>query len=198
MDLKIKSKLWIEFDGWPVFGRDRGFLLEAIETDGETISYDYLILSAGSISHFFGIPGVETHAYGLKTLEEAVALKNHIICSFEQAARETDEDRLVRLREMGIDARLGATVREVTPESVILMGQEAIGYFGSLFTLPTSSVSATGWWYSLTGPGIICSTNGRSALFSLPRCPPFPNHPVVPTSPVGKMASHEDDQRAID
>ena len=33
---------------------------------------------------------------------------------------------LVRLREMGIDVRLGAKVRGVTPEAVILMGQEAI------------------------------------------------------------------------
>ncbi len=61
-----------------------------IETDGEAISYDYLILATGSISHSFGVPGVESHAYFLKTLEEAVALKNHIICCFERAARETD------------------------------------------------------------------------------------------------------------
>jgi len=46
-------------------------------------SYDYLILSAGSITHSFDIPGIEAHTYYLKTLEEAVALKNHIICCFE-------------------------------------------------------------------------------------------------------------------
>ena len=64
-----------------------------LETDGEAISYDYLILSAGSITHSFDIPGIEAHTYYLKTLEEAVALKNHIICCFEGAARETNEDR---------------------------------------------------------------------------------------------------------
>ncbi len=64
-----------------------------IETDGEAISYDYLILAAGSVSHTFGVPGVETHAYFLKTLEEAVLLKNHIICCFERATRETDAAR---------------------------------------------------------------------------------------------------------
>ena len=61
-----------------------------IETDGEAISYDYLILANGSVTSTFGVPGVEEHAYFLKTLEEAVALKNHIICCFEAAARETD------------------------------------------------------------------------------------------------------------
>jgi NADH dehydrogenase len=64
-----------------------------LETDGEAISYDYLILSPGSITHSFDIPGVEAHAYYLKTLEDAVILKNHIICCFEGAARETNEDR---------------------------------------------------------------------------------------------------------
>ncbi len=64
-----------------------------IETEGASIPYDYLILAAGSVTHSFGIPGVQAHAYGLKTLEEAVALKNQIICCFEEAAREEDEVR---------------------------------------------------------------------------------------------------------
>ena len=64
-----------------------------LKTDGKEISYDYLILSTGSITHSFDIPGVEAHSYYLKTLEEAVTLKNHIICCFEGAARETNEDR---------------------------------------------------------------------------------------------------------
>jgi NADH dehydrogenase len=64
-----------------------------IETDGESISYDYLILASGSVTSTFGVPGVEENAYFLKTLEEAVALKNHIICCFETAAREPDSER---------------------------------------------------------------------------------------------------------
>ena len=62
-----------------------------IETDSETVSYNYLILATGSITHSFGIQGVDDNAFFLKTLEEAVALKNHIICCFEAAAREIDE-----------------------------------------------------------------------------------------------------------
>jgi NADH dehydrogenase len=68
-----------------------------IETDGETISYDYLILANGSVTSTFGVPGVEEHAYFLKTLEEAVTLKNHIICCFEAAAREPEAERRKRL-----------------------------------------------------------------------------------------------------
>jgi len=64
-----------------------------IESDGETIPYDYLILANGSITSTFGVPGVKEHAYFLKTLEEAVALKNHIICCFEAASREKDAEK---------------------------------------------------------------------------------------------------------
>ena len=64
-----------------------------IETDSENVDYDYLILGTGSITSTFGIPGVEENAYFLKTLEEAVALKNHIICCFEAASKEPDTQR---------------------------------------------------------------------------------------------------------
>ncbi|WP_333653157.1 winged helix-turn-helix domain-containing protein [Dissulfurispira sp.] len=33
-DMEIKSKLWIEVDGEPVFGRGRRFLLQAIDKYG--------------------------------------------------------------------------------------------------------------------------------------------------------------------
>lgn len=61
-----------------------------VMTEKEAIPYDYLIMAAGSVTHTFGVPGIEENAFGLKTLEEAVHLKNHIICCFEEASRETD------------------------------------------------------------------------------------------------------------
>jgi len=64
-----------------------------IETDSGTISFDYLILSCGSVTATFGVPGVDEYAYFLKTLEEAVVLKNHIIGCFETASRETDSGK---------------------------------------------------------------------------------------------------------
>jgi NADH:ubiquinone reductase (H+-translocating) len=56
-----------------------------VEIDGEpAVPYDYLILAAGSSTSDFGIPGVEEHAYPLKTLPDAVRLRNHILTTFEQ------------------------------------------------------------------------------------------------------------------
>ncbi|HLS89201.1 MAG TPA: NAD(P)/FAD-dependent oxidoreductase [Sphingobacteriaceae bacterium] len=60
--------------------------------------YDYLILAAGSVTNFFGLPGVADHAFGLKDLPEAVALRNHVLGCFEAAARELPgEGRRARL-----------------------------------------------------------------------------------------------------
>ena len=66
---------------------------KCIETDGGAVEYDYLIIGTGSVTSTFGVPGVDECAYFLKTLEEAVTLKNHIICCFEAASREIDEAR---------------------------------------------------------------------------------------------------------
>ena len=57
--------------------------------DGE-LSYDYLVLAAGSRTNFFNIPGIEQHAFDLKKLSQAEELRNHILLLFERASREPD------------------------------------------------------------------------------------------------------------
>jgi NADH dehydrogenase len=207
-----------------------------VETDNEYFSYDYLILATGSVPHSFGIPGIENHAFFLKTLEEGVALKNHIICCFERAARQTDEARhtgiltfviagggatgveyagalnelihgpivkeyrnidfnsvriilleaaeglvsnmpesirsytLRRLRKMGIEVRLQTKVVAVTPESVLLHGQE---------TIPTETVV---WTAGVRGEplaslsGILTTRDERVSV--LPTLQ-IPDHPQI-------------------
>ena len=57
-----------------------------VAIDGEpALPYDYLILAAGSSTSDFGIPGVQEHAFPLKTLPDAVRLRNHILSTFEAA-----------------------------------------------------------------------------------------------------------------
>jgi len=60
---------------------------KVVRTNEYELPYDYLILATGSVPHTFSVPGVWDHAFFLKTLEDGVALKNHIICSFEKAAQ---------------------------------------------------------------------------------------------------------------
>ena len=51
----------------------------------DDVEYDYLILAVGSSTSDFGIPGVDEHAFPLKTLPDAVRLRNHILRTFERA-----------------------------------------------------------------------------------------------------------------
>ena len=56
------------------------------------IPYDYLIVAAGSVNHYFGVDEVARHGFDLKTLEDAVVLRNHILQQFERAAWSDDPD----------------------------------------------------------------------------------------------------------
>ncbi len=55
-------------------------------TEGPEIPYDHLILAPGSLTAFFGVAGAEEHAFTLKSLEDAVRLRNHLLACFERAA----------------------------------------------------------------------------------------------------------------
>lgn len=63
---------------------------QQVHTTASTISYDYLILATGSISHFFGIPGADSYTFTMKAMEQGVALRNHILHLFERAERVQD------------------------------------------------------------------------------------------------------------
>lgn len=47
-------------------------------SSGSKYHYDYLVLTAGSVTNYFGIPGLEEYSYGMKTVPEALKLKQHI------------------------------------------------------------------------------------------------------------------------
>ena len=55
-----------------------------------SIHYDYLIIALGSETNFFGMPDVEKNAYTMKTLNDAVVLRNRAIDMLEQADNETN------------------------------------------------------------------------------------------------------------
>jgi NADH dehydrogenase len=56
--------------------------------DGDRIGYESLVLATGAVSHDFGVPGVAEHAFPLKHLDDALALRAHILDRFERAAAD--------------------------------------------------------------------------------------------------------------
>jgi NADH dehydrogenase len=184
------SQLNVDFIMGSVVGIDRA--AKRVLLDGaDPVAYDTLVFAAGAVTSTFGVAGVHEHAFGLKGLDESLALRNHVLTQFERAARDPalidagaltfvivgggptgvelagalselfaivlsrDFPRLAvgrarvvlleatdhllgpfagasrayaleRLRAMGVDVRLGATVQRVTAAAVELAGGETI------------------------------------------------------------------------
>ena len=62
-------------------------------TDGSQVAYDYLIVATGTHHSYFGHNEWEPLAPGLKSLEDAVEIRQRVLLAFERAERETDPVR---------------------------------------------------------------------------------------------------------
>jgi NADH dehydrogenase len=82
--------------------------------NGETVSYDTLVLATGATHAYFGHDEWEPVAPGLKTLEDATTIRRRVLIAFEQAELETDP--AVR------DALLTFTIVGAGPTGVELAG----------------------------------------------------------------------------
>jgi NADH dehydrogenase len=61
------------------------------------LRYEYLVLAPGSTTNDFGVPGAAEHGWPLRTLEDAIALRDQILSRFELAVSEPDPARRARL-----------------------------------------------------------------------------------------------------
>jgi NADH dehydrogenase len=52
------------------------------------LPYDHLIIALGSTTNFYGLPGLEKHAMTMKSLGDAIHLRNHLIGNLEEADTE--------------------------------------------------------------------------------------------------------------
>ncbi|MEX2599513.1 MAG: NAD(P)/FAD-dependent oxidoreductase [Dehalococcoidia bacterium] len=73
-----------------------------VRCKGTDLPYDFLVLAAGAASHYFGIPGAEEHTLPLRSLEQAVDIRNHILHQWELAAQEQDQQRREALLTVAI------------------------------------------------------------------------------------------------
>lgn len=69
----------------------------AIETDTGIISYDYLVLAVGTESNYFGMENVQRNAMPMKSINDALNLRNHVLLTMEKATRAEDPAERQRL-----------------------------------------------------------------------------------------------------
>src|SRR5262245_35032154 len=72
--------------------RKRVFVVSA-DREPVAIEYDYLVLATGAKHSYFGHPEYETFAPGLKSLCDAVSIRNKVLRAFEEAETEDDLER---------------------------------------------------------------------------------------------------------
>jgi NADH dehydrogenase FAD-containing subunit len=73
--------------------------MDPVHLNRHVLNYDYLVIGLGGETNFFGMKDLKRNALTLKTLEDAVILRNHVISMLEQADLErenNDEDDHLR------------------------------------------------------------------------------------------------------
>lgn len=75
-----------------VYGIDRG-RRRVILGDGEPIAYDWLIIASGATHSYFGRDDWAPFAPGIKTIDDATAIRRRVLLALERAETETDPDR---------------------------------------------------------------------------------------------------------
>ncbi len=70
----------------------RSVTVESVE-----IEWDWLVLAVGGVTSYFGRDDWAEHALGLKTLDDALRIRSHILSSFERAENEPDPAERSRL-----------------------------------------------------------------------------------------------------
>lgn len=63
-----------------------------VETDTGVLRYDYLVLALGTETNYFGMQNVKENALPMKTIDEALTLRNTILLNMEEAVRAKDKN----------------------------------------------------------------------------------------------------------
>jgi NADH dehydrogenase len=61
-----------------------------IETDTGVVDYDYLVLAIGTESNYFGMERVKANSLPMKSIDDALNLRNHLLLNMEEAVHTND------------------------------------------------------------------------------------------------------------
>jgi NADH dehydrogenase len=70
------------------------YVTESTTIHEHTLDFDYLVIALGSENNFFGNSNIEKYGFTLKTIGDAIVLRNHIIKVLEQAVIEQSDPGL--------------------------------------------------------------------------------------------------------
>ena len=68
-----------------------------IETETGILQYDYLVLSVGTETNYFGIENVKRNSLPMKSIDNAINLRNHLLLNMERAVITDDQAEKTKL-----------------------------------------------------------------------------------------------------
>ncbi|GGK85241.1 NAD(P)/FAD-dependent oxidoreductase [Rufibacter glacialis] len=72
---------------------------QLVETSIGLIRYDYLVIATGATTNYFGDEQMEQNAIAMKSIEDAISLRNTILANFEKALQVDEEEHLNSLMD---------------------------------------------------------------------------------------------------
>ena len=91
-----------------------------------SLTYDHLVIAAGSVNKLLPIPGLAEHAHGFRGIPEALYLRDHMTRQVELAAATDDQDeRTARTTFVVVGA--GYTGTEIAAQGVLATGRQMDG-----------------------------------------------------------------------
>jgi NADH dehydrogenase len=111
-------------------------------TVNRTIGYDYLVVSSGAETNYYGTLGAEMNTITLKSLDDALTIRRTIIDACEKAAHIHDDEERKRLLSMVIVGG-GATGVELATEIIEFLEETLCSYYGTTCHLKKSDMNVT-------------------------------------------------------
>ena len=84
----FRSHPLVEFRRANVHSVDLGDRI--VEAGESRVEYDYLVIAPGSVPNYFGVKGAARNAFPLRTMDDAIPLRYHVLNCFERAAQMAD------------------------------------------------------------------------------------------------------------
>ncbi len=113
-----------------------------VSTSQRIIGYDFLVVSSGAETNYYGTPGAAENTITLKNLNDALIIRRTLIDACEKAAHIADDEERRKLLSVAIVGG-GATGVELAAEIVEFMKETLCSYYGNTCHLKKEDMQVT-------------------------------------------------------
>ncbi len=99
-----------------------------IATGTKTLSYDYLVISSGAETNYYGTPGARENTFTLKSLSDAISIRRTLLDNCRKASTMKDEDEKTKTLS-SIIVGGGPTGVELAAELIEFMHETLCSYY---------------------------------------------------------------------